>query len=65
MMKARTGKYMFLGNVNALFGPGIRYSDTIKGLKLTEFDKDDVRRNQCALFAVRNGKIARIGCNGH
>ena len=63
-MKIKAGKYMFLGNINSMFGPGIRYANTIKGLKLKVYDKDDVKRGEASLFAVRNEKIVRINSNG-
>lgn len=63
-MKTKNGKYMLLGNVNAMFGPAIRYADTLKGLNLKVYEKNEVKRGECALFAVRNGKIVRINANG-
>jgi hypothetical protein len=63
-MKNRTGKYMFLGNVNSMFGPGIRYADSIKDLKLKAWEKDEIRKGEGAMFCVREGKIVRINSNG-
>ena len=63
-MKIKTGKYMFLGNINALFGPGLKYADTLTGLKLKAGDKYDIGRGEAALFAVRDNKVVRIATNG-
>lgn len=64
-MKTKTGgAYMFIDSPNSLFGPHIRYADTIKRLKLLAWEKTAVKRGECALFAVRNGKIVRINVNG-
>ena len=63
-MKIKTGKYMFLGNVNGLFGPEIKYADTLTGLKLKAGDKYDIGNGWAALFAVRDNKIVRIATNG-
>lgn len=63
-MKTNAGKYMFLGNVNAMFGPGMRFANTINALKLKAYEKAEVKKGECALFAVRNGQIVRINTNG-
>jgi hypothetical protein len=63
-MKIKAGKYMLLGNPNALFGPDIRYADTLKGLKLKAWEKDEINRGTNALFVARDTKIIRINING-
>jgi hypothetical protein len=65
MKTMKTGKYMFVGNVNALFGPGIRYADNIANLKLKAYEKEEITKGVDMLCAVRNGKITRINVNGH
>jgi hypothetical protein len=63
-MKLKTGKYMLLGNPNSLFGPEIRYADTLKGLKLKAWEKDEIKCGTNALFVARDSKIVRVNCNG-
>jgi hypothetical protein len=64
MTKLKTGKYMLLGNPNSLAGPEIRYADTLKGLKLKVWEKDEIKRGTNALFVARDTKIIRVNCNG-
>ncbi len=63
-MKVDTGKYMLLGNPNAIFGQDIRYADTLKGLKLKAWEKDEIKHGTNALFVARDSKIVRVNCNG-
>ena len=63
-MKIKAGKYMLLGNPNAIFGQDIRYADTLKGLKLKVWEKDEIKRGTNALFVARDTKIIRINING-
>ena len=63
-MKIKAGKYMLLGNPNDLFGPDIRYADTLNGLKLKDWEKVEIKRGTNALFVARDTKIIRINING-
>ena len=63
-MKASSGKYMFIGNVNSLFGVPIRYAESIKSLKLNASDKEDAKKGESSIFVSRDGKICRINANG-
>ena len=64
-MKSKTGgKYMFLGNVNAMFGPGMRFAETLNGLKLKAYEKTEIKTGVAALYVARNEKIVRINVNG-
>jgi hypothetical protein len=62
-MKA-TGTYMFLGNINSMFGPGLRFADTLTKLKLRAYEKDDIKEGNSALFVSRDGKIVRVYASG-
>lgn len=64
-MKSKTGKYMFVGNINGIFGPKIIYSDALKQLKLSKSDKNDIKMGYSLLIAARGGKITRIYSNGN
>ena len=55
---------MFIGNVNSLFGPPLRYAESIKGLKLKASDKEDAKNGESCIFVSRDGKICRINANG-
>ena len=63
-MKIKAGKYMLLGNPNALFGQDIRYADTLNGLKIKAWEKAEIKRGTNALFVARDTKIIRINING-
>lgn len=64
-MKSKTGgKYMFLGNVNAMFGIDMRFANTINGLKLKAYEKTEIKTGVAALYVVRNENIVRINVNG-
>lgn len=63
-MKVSSGKYMFIGNVNSLFSVPLRYSESIKGLRLKASDKEDVKNGESSIFVSRDGKICRINANG-
>lgn len=64
-MKMRDGKYMFVGNINAMFGPGMRYADTLKDLKLKAFEKDEIKEGKAMLLVARDNRIIRISSNGN
>jgi len=55
---------MFLGNVNALFGPGLRYGKSMTSLRLKAFEKEEIKAGHAALFTVKNNNILRIKNNG-
>ena len=55
---------MLLGNSNSLFSTDIRYADTLKGLKLKAWEKDEIKSGTNALFVARDSKIVRVNCNG-
>ena len=63
-MKKLSGKYMFLGNINSMFGPKLCFCNTLKGLKLKKYDKEDIKCGHAALFSVVDGEIVRIHSNG-
>jgi hypothetical protein len=52
-----SGKYMY---INAMFGPKLHFADTLKGLKLSKYDKADIKTGQAALFISINNEIVRI-----
>jgi hypothetical protein len=63
-VKSKSGKYLFIGNINSLFAPPLKYANTIKELKLKKFDKKDIKNNESLLFTIRDGNIVRINCSG-
>lgn len=63
MARKTSGKYMFIGKPSR-FGADIRYSDTLKDLKLSLYDKGDIRLNESLLFVADGEQIKRINSNG-
>lgn len=63
-MKIVCGKYMFVENINAIFGPRIRYADTIERLKLKRYEKDVITNGKALLCQAHEGKIIRCDSNG-
>ena len=55
-----SGKYMFLSNINAMFGPKLCFSNTLKGLRLRKYDKEYIDTGHAALFVSINNEIVRI-----
>lgn len=54
---------MFIGKPSR-FGADIRYSDTLKGLKLSLYEKGEIRLNESLLLVADGEQIKRINSNG-
>ena len=63
MAKKTSGKYMFIGTPSR-FGADIKYSDTLQGLKLSEYDKEAIRKGESLLLTAKEDQIKRIYSNG-
>ena len=63
MAKKTSGKYMFIGKPSR-FGADIKYSDTLQGLKLSEYDKEAIRKGESLLLTAKDDQIKRIYSNG-
>jgi hypothetical protein len=60
-MKAK--KYLFIG-VPSRFGSIMKSADNLQGLKLSKYDKEDVRTGKALLLTSREDKVVRIYSNG-
>lgn len=49
-----------MSNINAMFGPKLYFSNTLKGLKLKKYDQADIKTGQSALFVAIDNEIVRI-----
>ena len=63
-MKKKSGKFVWIGNINSLFGPQLKFADSIKEFKMTKNDKDDLKKGFSMLLAARKGEVFRILSNG-
>jgi hypothetical protein len=62
-MAKKNGKYMFIGTPSC-YGTPIKYSDALKDLKLSEYDKKDIKTGKSLLLVAVEDKINRIYSNG-
>ena len=56
-MPKATGKYLLIENMASIFGPDIRFAETLGELKLGQKEKCDIRNNYSLLFSIKRGRI--------
>jgi hypothetical protein len=57
------GKYFYVGS-SSVFGSKMKTAESIKALKLSLLEKNDIKSGNALLFTSRNDNVIRINTNG-